>query len=123
MSSAELDNLVRIGKLKREPPAARELQGLLASARERLTDADNATLAFASLDVIISVGCRVKSVQGTRFRIWATQVVREHLVRGYTVNRQRLHDPNQSMRLFAATAAGRDLSGDETQPFAEETAA
>ena len=48
MTSAELDNLVRIGKLKREPPAARELKGLLASARERLVDADNATLAFAS---------------------------------------------------------------------------
>jgi hypothetical protein len=48
MTSAELDNLVRIGKLKREPPVARELQGLLASARERLADADNATLAFAS---------------------------------------------------------------------------
>lgn len=48
MTSAELDNLVRIGKLKREPPSARELQGLLASARERLADAGNATLAFAS---------------------------------------------------------------------------
>lgn len=48
MTSAELDNLVRIGKLKREPPSARELQGLLASARERLADADNAALAFAS---------------------------------------------------------------------------
>ena len=48
MTSAELDNLVRIGKLKREPPSPRELKGLLASARERLADADNATLAFAS---------------------------------------------------------------------------
>lgn len=48
MTSTELDNLVRIGKLKREPPSARELAGLLASARERLADADNATLAFAS---------------------------------------------------------------------------
>jgi len=48
MSSAELENLVRIGKLKREPPSARELKGLLASARERLADADNKTLAFAS---------------------------------------------------------------------------
>jgi hypothetical protein len=36
MTSAELENLARTGKLKREPPAARELQGLLASARERL---------------------------------------------------------------------------------------
>ena len=48
MTSAELDNLVRIGKLKREPPSARELKGLLASARERLADAENLVLAFAS---------------------------------------------------------------------------
>lgn len=48
MTSAELDNLVRIGKIKREPPSARELSGLLASARERMADANNATLAFAS---------------------------------------------------------------------------
>jgi len=48
MTSAELDNLARIGKLKREPPSPRELRGLLASARERLADADNATLAFSS---------------------------------------------------------------------------
>ena len=48
MTSAELDNLVRIGKLKHEPPSVRELQGLLASARERLADAERTTLAFAS---------------------------------------------------------------------------
>lgn len=48
MTSSELENLVRIGKLKREPPSARELQGLLASARERLADADKTMLAFAS---------------------------------------------------------------------------
>jgi len=48
MTSADLDNLVRIGKLKREPPSARELQGLLASARERLADADKTTLAYSS---------------------------------------------------------------------------
>ena len=43
-----------------------------------------------SLDVIISVGYRVKSVEGTRFRQWATPIPREHLTQGYTVNRQRL---------------------------------
>lgn len=45
---------------------------------------------FYSLDVIISVGYRVKSVEGTRFRQWATRVLREHLTQGYTLNRQRL---------------------------------
>ena len=44
---------------------------------------------FYNLEVIISVGYRVKSVAGTRFRQWATRTLREHLVRGYTINRQR----------------------------------
>jgi hypothetical protein len=48
MSSGELDNLVRIGKLKVEPPSARELKGLLDSARVRLADAASTALAFVS---------------------------------------------------------------------------
>jgi hypothetical protein len=46
-------------------------------------------VTYYGLDIIISVGYRVKSVQGTRFRPWATATLREHLIRGYTVNRQR----------------------------------
>ena len=45
---------------------------------------------FYNLDAIISVGYRVNSKQGTRFRQWATQVLRDHIVKGYTVNEQRL---------------------------------
>ena len=48
MASPNLDNLVRIGKLKREPPSARELRGLLESAELRLADATNESLSFAS---------------------------------------------------------------------------
>lgn len=47
-------------------------------------------LEFFNLDAIISVGYRVKSVQGTRFRQWAIRTLREHLTQGYTLNRQRL---------------------------------
>ena len=43
-----------------------------------------------SLDVIISVGYRVKSLQGTRFRQWANKIIKEYLFRGYSVG-QRLH--------------------------------
>jgi hypothetical protein len=43
-----------------------------------------------NLDVIISVGYRVKSQQGTQFRIWATQVLKRHLIDGYTINERRL---------------------------------
>lgn len=48
MSSAELDNLARIGKLKPEPAAAEEIAGLLASADERLRDAGEERLAYSS---------------------------------------------------------------------------
>ena len=41
-----------------------------------------------NLDVIISVGYRVKSHAGTRFRIWATSILKQHLLQGYTINRQ-----------------------------------
>jgi death-on-curing family protein len=43
-----------------------------------------------NLDVIISVGYRVKSLQGTKFRIWATRTLRDYLVRGYAINEKRL---------------------------------
>ena len=45
---------------------------------------------FYNLDVIISVGYRVKSLQGTRFRIWATQRLREYIVKGFTMDDERL---------------------------------
>jgi prophage maintenance system killer protein len=68
---------------------------------------------FYSLDVIISVGYRVKSPRGTQFRIWATNVLRQHLVRGYTVHERRLKELNQAVRLIAEVAQRRTLSGDE----------
>ena len=47
-------------------------------------------IALYSLDVIISVGYRVKSQRGTQFRIWATSVLKDYLVRGYAHNQRRL---------------------------------
>jgi len=47
--------------------------------------------------MIISVGYRVNSKRGTQFRIWATGVLREHLTRGLTINRQRLEENAQEI--------------------------
>ncbi len=47
---------------------------------------------YFNLDAILSVGCRVNSKRGTQFRIWATRTLREHLLRGYTLNERRLHE-------------------------------
>ena len=48
MTSPELDNLVKIGKLKREPPSDEETAGLLRSAEERLNDACRTDLSYSS---------------------------------------------------------------------------
>jgi hypothetical protein len=50
---------------------------------------------FYNLDVIISVGYRVKSIQGTRFRQWATQHLKEFIIKGFTMDDERLKDPRQ----------------------------
>ena len=66
-----------------------------------------------SLDMVISVGYRVNSLRGTQFRIWATNVLRQHLVQGYTIHERRLKELNQAVRLIADVAHRRTLSGDE----------
>lgn len=61
-------------------------------AKYATTAADGKTyqVEHYNLDVIISVGYRVKSIEGTRFRQWATSVLRQHLTQGYSLNKQRL---------------------------------
>ena len=54
---------------------------------------------YYNLDVIISVGYRVKSHQGTQFRIWATQVLREYLIKGFALNDERMKS-GKSMNYF-----------------------
>jgi len=55
-------------------------------------------VSFFNLDVAISVGYRVNSKRGTQFRIWATRVLREHILKGFTVNERRLKELNQTVR-------------------------
>jgi prophage maintenance system killer protein len=70
-------------------------------------------VAFYSLDAILSVGYRVNSKRGTQFRIWATQVLRDHILKGYTVNERRLQELQQTIKLVSSLADRRALSGEE----------
>jgi prophage maintenance system killer protein len=63
--------------------------------RTTAADGKSYNTGHYNLDVIISVGYRVKSIQGTRFRQWATRTLRRHIVEGYTVNQQRLEEQSQ----------------------------
>ena len=49
---------------------------------------------YYNLDAIISVGYRVNSAQATQFRIWATQVLKEYIIKGFAMNDERLKNPN-----------------------------
>ncbi|MFA4945602.1 MAG: RhuM family protein [Lentisphaeria bacterium] len=73
----------------------------------------NRRVRVYNLDAIISVGYRVNSKRGVQFRQWATRVLREHLVRGYTVNEKRLAELKQAVRLVESVIDGHAVTGDE----------
>jgi prophage maintenance system killer protein len=56
------------------------------------SDGKNYQTQYYNLDVVISVGYRVNSKQATQFRIWATKVLKKHLLDGYTINEKRLKE-------------------------------
>ena len=73
-----------------------------------------------SLDVIISVGYRVKSIRGTQFRIWANRVLKDYIVKGYAINdritRQRYDDLKAAVKLLFHTIEVQErLSTDESK--------
>lgn len=79
-------------------------------------------VVYYNLDVIISVGYRVKSQRGTQFRQWATRVLRDHLVKGYTLNelrlreeRAKLQEMQQAVTLLARTLEQQHLVSDTGQ--------
>ena len=66
---------------------------------------------FFNLDAIISIGYRVNSKQGTQFRIWATQRLKEYLVSGYTLNEKRLIEYAQNLNELEKTVKLIQQSG------------
>ncbi len=74
-------------------------------------------LKHYNLDAIISVGYRVNSRRGVRFRQWATHTLREHLIRGYTLNEQRLaerglREARDTLDLLSRTLTNQELVTD-----------
>lgn len=53
---------------------------------------------YFNLEVVISVGYRVKYKRGTQFRIWATQTLKDHLIKGYTINEKRLQEQQEKLK-------------------------
>ena len=78
---------------------------------------------FYDLDVVISVGYRIKSAQGVKFRRWATTRLKEYLVKGYTLNQKRFdqnsEELQQALRLIKKAAETSQLNSDEGRGLVE----
>jgi len=96
---------------ERELPAQGNMQKMHIAASTK-------PVVLYGLDVIISVGYRVKSRRGTQFRIWATRTLRDHLLRGYTLDERRLREKGlgemeQAVGLLARTLRQHALVTEE----------
>ena len=74
---------------------------------------------FYNLDVIISVGYRVKSIQGTQFRQWATQQLKNYLVQGYVINQKRLEELGKIVQLIDQGGKSENLQLTEAKGLLE----
>ncbi len=93
--SFHLQNIYDEGELQRDATH----KEFLSVRREGNRDVQR-RLDFYNLDAIISVGYRVKSAVATRFRIWATQKLREFIVKGFVLDDERLKNPDQPFDYF-----------------------
>ena len=81
-------------------------------------------ISYYSLDVIISVGYRVKSKRGTQFRIWANRILKDYIIKGYALNQKRLQEQKlqeleDTLHLIRQTIDQKELSANEAKGFVE----
>jgi prophage maintenance system killer protein len=103
--SRHIRNLFSEGELERD--------SVVAKNATTAKDGKVYQVDYYNLDVIISVGYRVKSTRGVQFRQWATKTLKQHLLQGYTLNQQRLVERgiefNQAVSLLSQTLTNQSL--------------
>ena len=77
---------------------------------------------YYNLDVIISVGYRIKSQRGTQFRIWANKILKEYLIQGYSINENALKRQNEKLselqktiKILSSAIQSKELTSDESK--------
>lgn len=75
-----------------------------------------------NLDAVISVGYRVNSIRGTQFRIWANKILKEYLIKGYSINEKTLKQQNEQLqelqktiRILSSAVQSKELTSDESK--------
>lgn len=105
-----INNVYREGELERDITCAKFAH--MGSDNDQQYET-----AVYNLDVIISVGYRVKSQRGTQFRIWANKILKDYLIKGYAINQQvkaaQLEDLKSTVRLLSNVIEHKQLTLDE----------
>ena len=105
-----INNVYREGELERDITCAKFAH--MGSDNDQQYET-----AVYNLDVIISVGYRVKSQRGTQFRIWANKILKDYLIKGYAINQQvkaaQLADLKSTVRLLSNVIEHKQLTLDE----------
>ena len=101
--SEHISNIFKEGELSKD--------SVVRNFRTTASDGKQYNTSFYNLDVIISVGYRVKSKRGTQFRIWANSVLKDYLIKGYAVRndlaQQKYDDLRQLVSVMGRAMGGR----------------
>lgn len=110
--SRHIRNIYREQELEEKATVAKNATVQNENGREVLRQ-----IEYYNLDVIISVGYRVKSQRGTQFRIWANNILKEYLIKGYVINQnaknEQLENLKKTVKLLSNVIASKALSADE----------
>jgi len=107
-----IQNIFKEGELQ-EKSVCRDFRHTAADGKEY-------EVKYYNLDVIISVGYRVKSLRGAQFRIWATRTLKDHLLKGYTINQKRtvetgVKELENALQFIKQASSRRQLTNEEAQ--------
>src|SRR3990167_7640512 len=106
--SRHLKNIYQTGELRTEATIAN-----FATVQKEGSRSVQRTVEYYNLDAIISVGYRVNSIRGTQFRIWATQRLREYIIKGFTLDDERLKQSGVGNYFDELLARIRDIRSAE----------
>jgi hypothetical protein len=108
--SRHLRNVFKTGELDRGATVA-----FFATVQDEGGRQVERQIEYFNLDAIISVGYRVNSKRGTQFRVWATHVLRDHLLKGYSVNQRRLEELRKSVKLVEQVLDRYEVDTDQAR--------
>ena len=115
--SRHINNIFREGELEKGSTVAKYATVQKEGKRRIVRN-----IEFYNLDVIISVGYRIKSKRGTQFRIWANQILKDYLIKGYVINQKRLetqvkqfNELKETIKILGNTLEHKELTDEESK--------